>query len=60
MPRQGSASMLLRGELAELGSVKMMWGKRPCKVTVRSEGLDLELGSNLSLSENSYSFYKKS
>lgn len=52
--------MFLRGEFVELGSVKMMWGKRFCKVTVRSEGLDLELGFNFSFFENSYSFYKKS
>lgn len=56
---QGSVSSLLGGELAELGRVKKMGVKRLCKVTVRSTELDLELGSNLSLSGNSCSFYSE-
>lgn len=44
-------------ELTELGGVKM-WFERLCKITVKSTGLELELGSTSSLSENNPSFHK--
>lgn len=45
-------------ELTELGGVKM-WFERLCKITVESSGLELELDSTSSLSENNPSFHKR-